>query len=107
MEDHRKTEKQILQFEKEMKEREDKKQKDVVKSELEQLNRIAYHGAKQEEEMERHEDVDIAELMADNRVLIERASALIVEAEKEQGIFDDDAASEINELTDSLIEGLY
>lgn len=71
------------------------------------MNRVAYHGAQQEEEMEKMDDVDVAELMADNRVLIERANALLNEAEKEQGTFDDDTCSQVDELTDSLIEGLY
>jgi hypothetical protein len=57
--------------------------------------------------MDQTDDVDVAELMADNRVLIERANALLNEAEKESGTFDEETSSQVDELTDSLIEGLY
>jgi hypothetical protein len=43
--------------------------------------------------MDQMDDVDVAELMADNRVLIERANALLNEAEKESGTFDDETSS--------------
>ena len=45
---------------------------------------MAYHGAKTEE-LEEDDDVptDVAELMADNQILIERANALLKDVDKE------------------------
>ena len=60
-----------------------------------------------EDEVELEERIDVVELISDNQVLLNRVDQLLIENKEITVDQSYDQSSEVESLTDSLIDGLY